>query len=105
MNLKALGQGARVMVNIRILPEDEPVKSPSAPFHIRQPHERPLRDRLMVKVPAPSIGLMIVFRVALCITENPANGTVSQCREGPARFGGCRITMRTPVGIIRKAAL
>jgi hypothetical protein len=48
---------------------------------------------------------MIAFRDALCITHNPVNGTVSQGREGPARFAGCRITLRTPVGIIRKAAL
>ena len=52
-----------------------------------------------------SILPMIAFRDALCITHNPMNGTVSQCREGPARFVGCRITMRTPVGIIRTAAL
>ena len=59
----------------------------------------------MVKVPARSILPMIAFRDALCITHNPVNGTVSQGREGPARFAGCRITLRTPVGIIRKAAL
>ena len=48
---------------------------------------------------------MIAFRDALCIAHNPVNGTVSQSREGPARFAGFRITLRTPVGIIRKAAL
>src|SRR5262249_29170895 len=26
-------------------------------------------------------------------------------REGPARFAGCRIFLRTPIGMIRKAAL
>ena len=40
-----------------------------------------LSDRLMVKVPARSILPMIAFRVALCITHNPVNGTVSQCRK------------------------
>ena len=59
----------------------------------------------MVKVPARSILPMIAFRDALCITLNPVDGTVSQRREGPAQFAGGRITMRTPVGIIRKAAL
>ena len=59
----------------------------------------------MVKAPALSILPMIAFRDALCITHNPVDGTVSQGREGPARFAGGRITMRTPVGIIRKAAL
>ena len=59
----------------------------------------------MVKVPARYILPMIAFRDALCITHNPVNGTVSQCRERPARFAGCRITQRTPAGIIRKAAL
>jgi hypothetical protein len=48
---------------------------------------------------------MIAFGDALCITHNPVNGTVSQGREGPARVAGCRISLRTPVGIIRKAAL
>ena len=59
----------------------------------------------MVKAPALSILPMIAFRDALCITHNPVNGTVSQGREGPARVAGCRITLRTPVGIFRKAAL
>ena len=45
---------------------------------------------------------MIAFRDAACITHKPLNGTVSQGREGPARFAGRRIT--TPVGIIRGAA-
>jgi hypothetical protein len=31
MNLKALSQGARMRANMRILPEDEPVKSRWAP--------------------------------------------------------------------------
>ncbi len=75
------------------------------PLHIGQPHERPLSDRLMVKVPARSFLPMIAFRDALCITHSPVDGTVSQGREGPARFARCRITLRTPVGIIRKAAL
>ena len=57
----------------------------------------------MVKAPALSILPMIAFRDALCITRNPVDGTVSQGREGPASAGG-RITMRTRVGIIRKAA-
>jgi hypothetical protein len=73
-------------------------------LRIGQPHERPLSGRLTVKVPARSILPMIGFRDALCITHNPVNCTVSQGREGPARFAGCRITLRTPVGIIRKAA-
>jgi hypothetical protein len=75
-----------------------------SPLHIGQPHERPLSDRLTVKVPARSILPMIAFRDALCITHNPVNGTSSQGREGPARFAGCRITMPAPVGIIRNAA-
>jgi hypothetical protein len=58
----------------------------------------------MVKVPARSILPMIVFRDAVCITRNPVDGTVSQGRGGPARFAGCRITLRTPDGIIRNAA-
>jgi hypothetical protein len=59
----------------------------------------------MVNVPARSLLPMIAFRDALCITHNPVNGTVSKGREGPARFAGCRITLRTVYGIIRKAAL
>jgi hypothetical protein len=59
----------------------------------------------MVKAPALSILPMIAFRDALCITHNPVNGTVSQGRVGPARVAGCPIILRTPVGIIRKAAL
>jgi hypothetical protein len=42
-------------------------------------------------------GLLIIeFRDALCITHNPVNGAVSQGREGPVRFAGCRINLRTP---------
>jgi hypothetical protein len=48
---------------------------------------------------------MRAFRAALCMTHNPVNGTVSQGREGPARFAGGRIALRMPVGIIRKAVL
>jgi hypothetical protein len=59
----------------------------------------------MVKVPVRSILPRIAFRDALCITHNPVNGTVSQGRERPARFAGYRITLRTPVGIIRKEVL
>ena len=49
----------------------------------------------MVTVPARSMLPMIAFRDAPCITHNPVDGTVSQGREGPARFAGCRITLRT----------
>jgi hypothetical protein len=50
------------------------------PLHIDQPHERPLSDRLMVKVPARSILPMLAFRDARCITHNPVNGTGGQRR-------------------------
>ena len=59
----------------------------------------------MVKSPALSILPIIAFRDAHCITHNPVNGTVSQGREGPARVAGCRITLRTPVGIIRNGGI
>jgi hypothetical protein len=43
----------------------------------------------MVKVPARSILPMVAFRDALCITHISVDGTKSQGREGPARFGDC----------------
>ena len=44
-------------------------------------------------------------RDAPCITPNPVSGSVSQGREDPARFAGCRIILRTEGGIIRESAL
>jgi hypothetical protein len=40
----------------------------------------------MVKVPARSILPMVAFRDALCITHISVDGTLSEGREGPARF-------------------
>jgi hypothetical protein len=48
---------------------------------------------------------MIEIRDAPCITPNPVNGSVSNGREGHARFAGCRITGRTAGGMIRESAL
>jgi hypothetical protein len=53
-------------------------------FTFGQPHERPLRDRLMVKVPTRSILPMIAFRDALCVASGWTCLWRSQFGRSPA---------------------